>query len=98
MCTKSGYLHAIVSDGDFRILKGKTKLKKYTFNTKAAKHFFCAKCGIKSFYVPRSHPNGWSVNFHCLDDRDSFKSELTTEFDGRQWEANAAKLAPLESR
>ena len=98
MCTKSGFLHLIVSDRDFRLLKGKTKLTKYVFNTKVAKHYFCSTCGIKPFYVPRSHPDGWSVNFRCLDDRDDFKSVITTEFDGSNWEDNAAKLAPLESR
>ncbi|HSM11719.1 MAG TPA: GFA family protein, partial [Lysobacter sp.] len=37
------------------------------FNTGTAKHHFCAVCGIKSFYVPRSHPDGYSINAHCLD-------------------------------
>ena len=98
MCSKTGYLHLIVADGDFRILKGKSKLTKYVFNTKSAKHYFCSICGIKSFYVPRSHPNGWSVNFRCLDNREDFKSVITTEFDGANWEANADTLAPLEGR
>jgi hypothetical protein len=98
MCRKTGFLHLIVSDGDFRLLQGKTKLTKYTFNTGVAKHYFCCKCGVKPFYVPRSHPDGWSVNFRCLDDRESFKSVITTEFDGSKWEENAEKLAPLESR
>lgn len=97
MCTKTGFLHLIVSDRDFRVLKGKTKLIKYTFNTKVAKHYFCSICGIKPFYVPRSHPDGWSVNFRCLDDRDNFRSVITTELDGSNWEDNAGKLAPLES-
>ena len=56
---------------------------------------FCSVCGIKSFYVPRSHPDGYSVNFRCLDNFD-FHSVITTEFDGRLWEQNAGNLAPLE--
>ena len=24
-------------------------------------------CGVKSFYVPRSHPDGYSVNVRCID-------------------------------
>jgi hypothetical protein len=98
MCVKTGYLHLIVSDRDFRMLKGKSKLTKYKFNTKVARHYFCSTCGIKPFYVPRSHPDGWSVNFRCLDNRDNFKSVITTEFDGSNWEDNAEKLAPLENR
>ena len=40
----------------------------YQFNTNIARHLFCSVCGIKSFYVPRSHPDGFSVNARCLDD------------------------------
>jgi len=98
ICTKSGFLHLIVSDNDFRLIHGKSALTKYTFNTEVARHYFCSKCGIKPFYVPRSHPHGWSVNFNCLDDRQTFKSVITTEFDGSNWEDNAEKLAPLENR
>ncbi|HEY2886152.1 MAG TPA: GFA family protein [Rhizomicrobium sp.] len=98
ICTKSGFLHLIVLDDDFRLMQGKSALTKYTFNTGVAKHYFCSICGIKPFYVPRSHPDGWSVNFNCLDDRQTFKSVITTEFDGSNWEDNAENLAPLESR
>jgi len=98
MCHRTGYLHLVVSKDNFRITKGKTKLTKYVFNTGIAKHFFCSVCGIKSFYVPRSHPDGYSVNFRCLDDPKAFASVITTEFDGREWEKNAGDLAPLEAK
>ena len=81
MCRMTGYLHLIVSDGDFRILTGKTKLTKYVFNTKTAKHYFCSICGVKSFYVPRSHPDGFSVNARCLDSG-TVKSMTVEPFDG----------------
>lgn len=96
MCHRTGYLHLIVGKDDFKITKGKTKLSKYTFNTGKAAHLFCSVCGIKAFYVPRSHPEGWSVNFRCLDDPDAFASVLTTEFNGQEWEKNADDLKPLE--
>jgi len=96
MCARTGYLHLIVPKERFRLLTGKRKLTTYQFNTKEAKHLFCSVCGIKSFYVPRSHPEGYSVNFRCLN-ADDFKSILTTEFDGKNWEENAGSLAPLES-
>jgi len=98
ICTKSGFLHLIVPDSDFRLSRGKSALTKYTFNTGVAKHYFCSKCGTKPFYVPRSHPEGWSVNFRCLDDRQNFRSVITTEFDGSKWEDNVEKLAPPEGR
>ena len=53
--------------GSFRITKGEDALTTYTFNTGTAKHLFCATCGIKPFYVPRSHPDGFSVNARCID-------------------------------
>ena len=96
MCAKTGYLHLMVPKADFRILTGADKLTVYTFNAHTAKHTFCSICGIKSFYVPRSHPDGWSVNFRCLD-AEKFSSVITTEFDGKHWEDNAGSLAPLES-
>jgi len=97
MCHKTGYLHLIVPKTDFHLLSGEDKITTYTFNTGVAKHTFCSVCGIKSFYTPRSHPDGISVNFRCLDDPDAFKSVMTVEFDGREWEKNAGDLAPLEA-
>jgi hypothetical protein len=85
ICSKSGYLHLVVPKSRFRLLQGEEFLATYTFNTEVAKHFFCSVCGIKSFYVPRSHPDGYSVNARCLDP-DSIE-ELTIEpFNGREWE------------
>jgi hypothetical protein len=96
MCHRTGYLHLIVPKSDFRLLTGKRKLTSYTFHTKTAKHMFCSVCGVKPFYVPRSHPDGWSVNFRCLNPKD-FASVITIEFDGKNWENNVTKLSPLES-
>lgn len=96
MCHRTGYLHLIVPKADFRLLTGKRKLTTYTFNTKTAKHMFCSVCGVKPFYVPRSHPDGWSVNFRCLDPV-KFASVITIEFDGKNFENNVTSLSPLES-
>ena len=85
MCSKSGFLHLIVPKSQFRLLQGEEALTTYTFNTHVAKHFFCSMCGVKSFYVPRSHPEGYSVNARCLDD--GTVEALTIEpFNGRDWE------------
>ena len=94
ICAMTGYLHLIVPKDRFKLLTGKRKLTNYTFETGAAKHFFCSVCGVKSFYVPRSHPDGYSVNFRCLDAED-FTSVLTTDFDGRNWESHIDELPPL---
>src|SRR5688572_24203760 len=56
MCARTGFLHLIVTADRFRITQGRDALTTYTFNTGTARHLFCAHCGIKPFYVPRSHP------------------------------------------
>jgi hypothetical protein len=49
-------------------------------------------CGIKSFYIPRSHPDGFSVNARCLDEG-SVEIARIASFDGRHWEQEMARLA-----
>jgi centromere protein V len=85
ICAKSGYLHLIVPKSQFKLLSGSEALTTYEFNTGTAKHLFCSFCGVKSFYVPRSHPDGYSVNARCLDA--GTVEELTiVPYDGRNWE------------
>jgi hypothetical protein len=86
ICAKSGYLHLIVPKSGFKLLSGAQSLTNYQFNTGTAKHLFCSVCGIKSFYVPRSHPNGYSVNARCLDNV-TIENLTIVPFDGRDWEA-----------
>ncbi|MDJ0794001.1 MAG: GFA family protein [Woeseiaceae bacterium] len=94
ICQMSGFLHLIVSSRDFRLLAGEDDLETYTFNTGVAKHRFCRHCGIKSFYIPRSHPDGVSVNIKCLEPSTIERVDVTT-FDGRHWEENVAKLSRI---
>lgn len=94
ICRMSGYLHMIVSKDDFRLISGQDDIETYTFNTGVAQHYFCRHCGIKSFYVPRSHPTGISVNTNCLDPA-TIRSLEVTPFDGANWEQNIDKLSPL---
>lgn len=94
ICTKTGFLHLIVSSNDFRLTGGEDDLETYTFGTGTAKHLFCRRCGVKSFYIPRSHPDGVSVNVNCLDEGTIASMDIT-DFDGQNWEQNIAKLSPL---
>ena len=94
ICRMTGYWHLIVPARCFRLLEGRDALQTYTFNTGTAKHLFCRHCGIKSFYLPRSHPDGVSVNVRCLDEG-TVESVATTAFDGRNWEQNISKLSPI---
>jgi hypothetical protein len=77
-----------VEKAAFRLINGEDSLATYQFNTGTAKHLFCKVCGIKSFYVPRSHPNGVSVNARCLDPGTVAAMHIRP-FDGANWEASA---------
>jgi hypothetical protein len=90
ICSKSGYLHLVVPADRFRLLSGSDTLKTYSFNTHTAKHLFCSVCGIKSFYVPRSHPDGISVNARCIDSQ-TIEELKVTSLNGREWEAQYPK-------
>lgn len=84
ICKMKGFVHIIVPKADFNLLSGAGDLTTYTFNTHIAKHTFCRRCGVQSFYTPRSHPDGVSVNLNCLDEGHApFRIE---PFDGRNWE------------
>ena len=83
ICLMTGFLHIIVPHADFTLDSVGDALTSYRFGTGTAEHLFCSNCGVKSFYQPRSHPESWSVNAHCLDE----PVELIVDwFDGQNWE------------
>ena len=91
ICRKSGYMHLIVTKSRFLLLDGKDGLVDYRFHTGVARHMFCGICGIKSFYVPRSHPDSFSVNLNCVDLPGGVEISLE-DFDGRNWSKNRAQI------
>lgn len=91
ICAKSGFLHLIVPRSRFRLIRGEDALSTYTFGTAVAQHKFCRTCGIKSFYIPRSNPDGYDVNVRCLEPQP--KEIAVKPFDGQHWEEHAHTLA-----
>lgn len=91
ICAKAGFLHLLLPKKNFHLRSGEESLVTYTFNTGVAQHRFCKVCGIKSFYIPRSNPDGVAVNVRCLDTRP--RSMSVVQFDGQNWEDNAHTLA-----
>ena len=91
ICKAKGFLHVIVTAEEFRLKSGKDSLQSYQFGTRAAQHLFCKICGVSSFYVPRSHPDGYSVNLRCVDGVDLTAVKLMP-FDGRNWDEARAKI------
>lgn len=94
ICNMCGFLHLFVARENFRLLQGEDAIATYTFNTGVAQHYFCKHCGIKSYYLPRSHPDGLSINVNCLDPA-TIESVVETPFDGLNWEQNIAELSPI---
>ncbi len=94
ICAMTGYIHLIVPAPHFRLLTDPAALSTYTFNTGVARHLFCSRCGIKSYYVPRSNPDGFSINLRCVRPG-TLESIEYEDFDGQNWEAHGAGLAAL---
>lgn len=90
ICNMTGYEHVFVPQGDAAI-DGEENLSLYRFGTGAAQHYFCKICGIKPFYIPKSHPEDYSVNLRCIKGGTITPSE-TIEFDGQNWESNIDSL------
>ncbi|HKD68307.1 MAG TPA: GFA family protein [Candidatus Binataceae bacterium] len=99
ICLRKAYLHWIVPQQTFRLLTGEESLGVYTFNTGVARHFFCIRCGVAPYYVPRSNPDKIDVNARCLDGVDLSGLRIR-KFDGRNWEQamSAGQLLPGSNR
>jgi len=91
ICSMTGYQHVFVTKGRLDFISGEDNLKVYTFNTGAAQHMFCKTCGIKPLYVPRSHPDSYSVNLRCVTSQ-TLSIGKTIQFCGKNWEDNIAGL------
>ncbi|MEN0067892.1 MAG: GFA family protein [Myxococcota bacterium] len=104
MCRRRGFLHYFVMPEGLRIEGRDTPpdptaddpaidaLCEYRFGTRTARHWFCRTCGIAPFYVPRSHPDGFSVNLRTLESPDDLRTFAIEPFDGEHWEASIAAL------
>lgn len=46
---------------------------------------FCKTCGVCSYYVPRSNPDGAAVTVHCIESG-TVASVTVRQYDGRHWE------------
>ncbi|MGH8163992.1 MAG: GFA family protein [Rhodanobacteraceae bacterium] len=95
ICRMTGFVHLIVPAARFRLTQGAEDLVEYRFNTSVARHLFCVHCGVKSFYVPRSHPHGYSVNARCLDEGTTQGFEYLPVYDDTDRDASTVAIAHL---
>lgn len=94
ICRMTGFEHLIVPAAQFTLLTAAEAISEYRFNTGTARHLFCAHCGIKSFYVPRSNPDGYSINLRCVEPATIVGVDYE-DFDGENWERHGGVLAAL---
>ena len=94
VCHPFGFLHLIVPKHQFKLLKGQDNLSLDQFDSGIAQHYFCKTCGVKSFYIPRSNPDGISINYRCVE-KGTLTEVIIEDFDGQNWEANADSLSHL---
>lgn len=90
VCARTGFEHIIIAQSDM-VITGADRLTLYKFGTGEAKHLFCRICGVKSFYIPRSHPDHYSVNLRCIDSG-TLSASQHIAFDGQNWDKNIAEL------
>jgi hypothetical protein len=69
ICTKKGHLLAFAPVSNFKLLKGESALKDYTFHKHVIHHLFCSSCGIGSFAKGQVPGGGEmvAINVRCLD-------------------------------
>ena len=84
ICKRKGAIMSIVKNEDFKIVKGKDKLKLYQFHSKVAKHYFCSVCGIYTHHNPRSNPAMTGFNLGCIDEINIFDLDNISIANGKE--------------
>eukprot|EP00798_Chlamydomonas_sp_ICE-L_P032319 gene32319-16890_t len=87
--------HIIVPAARFRLTHGKEEVTTYQFGSCTAKHMFCRICGVQAFYIPRSNPDGYAVNVHCVR-VGTLKEAIVKPYDGLNWEASLSTTGIAE--
>ena len=65
-CRMRGAVAVSANVGSITFDAGEEALTVYRFNTDAAQHNFCSRCGIYTHHRRRSNPNQYGVNVACL--------------------------------
>lgn len=82
LCRRRGAIAASVPLSGIHIVAGHEVLKLYQFNTKTAKHYFCANCGIYTHHQRRSNPHLYGFNVACLEGINPLKIKGIPTYDG----------------
>ena len=66
-CRMRGSVMAFAELAKLRFIAGEEMLSVYQFNTQAARHYFCRRCGIHTHHQRRFDPSQFAINVACLD-------------------------------
>lgn len=67
VCSMKGVVMVAAPGEALRVTAGEDLLSVYRFNTMAAAHHFCSRCGIHLFHRRRADPSQVGINAACLD-------------------------------
>jgi hypothetical protein len=67
LCVKKNALMAKVHESELTIEAGEDALRRYEWNSRVARHFFCGRCVIYTFHRKRAAPDHFGVNVFCLE-------------------------------
>lgn len=81
-CRMRGAVAVSANLEDIRFVEGEDLLTEYRFNTGAAAHYFCSRCGIYTHHQRRSNPSQFGVNAACLAGVSPFDFEEVPVLDG----------------
>jgi hypothetical protein len=81
-CRMRGAVAVSAPVGGIEIMAGADALTAYRFNTGAAQHFFCSRCGIYTHHQRRSNASEYGVNVACLEGASPFDFAEVTVLDG----------------
>ena len=81
-CRMRGAVAVTARVGELEVTEGRDLLATYRFNTGAAQHHFCTRCGIYTHHRRRSNPNEYGVNVACLQGVSPFDFEEVLVMDG----------------
>jgi hypothetical protein len=81
-CRMKGAVMAFTDLAKLRFTAGEDALSTYQFNTGAARHHFCSRCGIHTHHQRRFDPSQFAINVACLDGVSPFDFEAVPVVDG----------------
>ncbi|MDB6454878.1 GFA family protein [Falsirhodobacter sp. 20TX0035] len=82
LCRMRGAVVVSTRLDGIEFLEGEDLLTLYRFNTGAARHWFCSRCGIYTHHQRRSSPEEFGVNIACLEGVSPFDVATVPVMDG----------------